>query len=87
MSPLSSVVRPACVTGGRGVMSKEFGDELVTSHPHEPVDGVHRRPFADVTQGAPAGERMKIVAVDESSIHVEEDRGAGTGTHVGGSAR
>ena len=55
------------------VAAQQLGHELVAAHSDQAVDGVHRGPFAHIPKGPRPGQGVKVVGVDQRSVHIEED--------------
>jgi hypothetical protein len=73
--------------GGFGTgMAEQLGYELVSTHPNQAVDSVHRCPFSRFSQRPRPGQGVEVVGVDQRAVDVEEHAGAELVSHAGGSS-
>jgi hypothetical protein len=71
LTPELSVVARANLLGDLVIVTQQTRNELVSAHPDQAMNGVHRRPLAGIREGPRPGEDVKIVAIDECSVNIE----------------
>ena len=61
---------------GRGALvTQEFDDQAITSHPDETMDGIHGRPLASISERSGPGQCVEVVGVEQCSINIEQNSG------------
>jgi hypothetical protein len=61
-----------CLTG---LVTKKRGNQLIASHPHQSVDGIHGSPLTGLSEGTGPSEGVQVIRIDQRPVQVEQDAG------------